>query len=247
MIETLKSIGLTNGEAKVYLAILKLGSSKVGPIVNESGISYSKIYEVLGRLIDKGLASYIIKQRTKYFSVIEPQGLINFIDRKEKEISDNKKKVVELIPKLTKLKDNKENQTSEIFLGIEGLRTAYEKLTEDTKKNDELMFFYIHDEKYFEKADLFYQQEFYKFNKKGLQVMGISTRKFKKSKYFTKPPKFIKLKFVNFPLPSIIDICNDQVLITTWAEKPFANLIHSKEVADNFREYFNSIWKIAIN
>ena len=50
MKDELKKLGLTEGEASVYLALLKLNSSTVGAIVKDSGVSYSKIYEVLGRL-----------------------------------------------------------------------------------------------------------------------------------------------------------------------------------------------------
>ncbi len=52
-IQNLTSLDLTNGEARVYVALLKLGSSKVGPIVRESRVSYSKIYDVLETCIKR--------------------------------------------------------------------------------------------------------------------------------------------------------------------------------------------------
>jgi len=63
--QDLQGIGLTDGETKAYLAMLELGSSTVGPIAKKSGISYSKIYEVLQRLIDKGIVSFIVKEKTR--------------------------------------------------------------------------------------------------------------------------------------------------------------------------------------
>ena len=39
LIQDLTSLDLTDGEARVYVALLKLGSSKVGPIVRESRVS----------------------------------------------------------------------------------------------------------------------------------------------------------------------------------------------------------------
>ena len=59
--EALKSIGLTEGEIKIYLALLELGSSSIGQIIKRSGISGSKTYEVLDRLSQKGLISAILK------------------------------------------------------------------------------------------------------------------------------------------------------------------------------------------
>ena len=51
MIEAaLKRIGLTEGEIKIYLALLDLGQTATGKIIRHSGISGSKVYEVLDRL-----------------------------------------------------------------------------------------------------------------------------------------------------------------------------------------------------
>src|SRR3989344_7352086 len=113
MLEELKRIGLTDGESRAYLALLKLGSSTVGPIVKESGVSYSKIYEVLGRLLEKGIISYNIKQKTKYFQAIEPERLLDFLNKKEIELKENKRLLGKIIPELQNLKDKKDLQESE--------------------------------------------------------------------------------------------------------------------------------------
>ena len=57
----LESVGLTKSEAKVYLALLELGSSSKGPIVKRSGVASSKVYELLDKLIAKGLVSIVVK------------------------------------------------------------------------------------------------------------------------------------------------------------------------------------------
>ena len=43
-LQLLRNIGLTDSEIKVYFALLELGSSSKGPIVNESKVASSKIY-----------------------------------------------------------------------------------------------------------------------------------------------------------------------------------------------------------
>jgi len=246
MLEELKRIGLTDGESRAYLALLKLGSSTVGPIVKESGISYSKIYEVLGRLLEKGVISYNIKEKTKHFQSIAPNRLLDILEQKEKEIIENRNQLKKIIPNLERIKDKRFLQEAEIFLGIKGLRTAYELLLEEITKED-LLFFYLHDERYAEKTDLFYKQEFHYFKKLGIKLKGIANSDYKKSKSFTKPPNFVKIKFVDFPLPSIVDIYNGKILLATWRENPVSILIRSKEMYENYRDYFNEIWNIAKN
>lgn len=71
MLSELIQLGLTSGEARIYLSLLKLGSSKVGSIVKDSRVSYSKVCDVLERLITKGLVSYVTFDIiSKYWQVI---------------------------------------------------------------------------------------------------------------------------------------------------------------------------------
>jgi sugar-specific transcriptional regulator TrmB len=75
----LESFGLTTGEAKAYLALMTLGPSTVGPIAKKSSISYSKIYEVLQRLIEKGLVSSTTKEKTRHYQAVPPSRIIEFL------------------------------------------------------------------------------------------------------------------------------------------------------------------------
>jgi HTH-type transcriptional regulator, sugar sensing transcriptional regulator len=78
-------LGLSSGEARVFLSLLKIGSARVGQIVKESNVSYSKVYDVLDRLSSKGLVSHIILGNVKYFNAVEPYRLEEYIKRKEQK------------------------------------------------------------------------------------------------------------------------------------------------------------------
>ena len=238
----LLKIGLTEGEAKVYLSLSELGSSTVGPIVKESKVAYSNIYDILNRLIDKGLVSYIIKEKTKYFQAGSPSNLVSHLDKKEKELIQQKQALNKILPDLEKLQELKSKQEAEIFLGEKGLKTAYEKLLKNTTKNDEILFFYIHEEKYAEESNLFYNSIAHLSQKP--KNRGICNKDYKKS-WFAKKAGFLKVKFTDVPIPGIIDIIKDKVLITSWGDTIFSVLIHSQLLADNFKTYFNEVWKIA--
>jgi HTH-type transcriptional regulator, sugar sensing transcriptional regulator len=81
LINDLASLGLTRGESLTYIALLKLGSSKV----RESCVSYSKIYDVLERLGLKGLVSHKTINKIRYFQAVEPYRLYDYIERKEEK------------------------------------------------------------------------------------------------------------------------------------------------------------------
>src|SRR3989344_2183897 len=100
--ELLKA-GLTDGESKVYLALSELGASTVGPLVKKSKVAYSNIYDILNRLIEKGLVSFVIKSKIRYFQTTTPKNLLIYLENKEKEISEQKNELRKILPDLEKL------------------------------------------------------------------------------------------------------------------------------------------------
>ena len=245
MIQELSQLGLTDGEARVYLSLLKIGSSKVRAIVRDSHVSYSKIYNVLERLSIKGLVSHVIIGKIKHFNAVEPYRLQDYIQRKEEQLNTQKEIVDQIVPSLIKIANNKRRNSAEIFAGDRGLKTAYEILLSDASKHEVLRYFYPYDE-YHDIASPFYAR-LYQFQKlKQLEERGISVIDFKKSNHYKQITSElgVKLRFVHFPLPGTIDIFKDRLLIISWSSKT-GILISSREIADHFKEYFDSVWNVA--
>lgn len=244
MLDDLISIGLTSGEARVFLSLLKLGSAKVGHIVKDSHVSYSKVYNVLDRLSSKGLVSHIILGNVRYYNAVEPYRLEEYIKSKEQEVRKQLKTANKAIPELVKVANrNRQNDMAEIFMGDKGIRTAYEILLRDATSKDILYYFYPF-EGYHPIASPFYSRLYLFQKQKKVQQRGIATHDFKKSKHYAEISKGVKMKFVDFPLPATMDIFKDKLLIISW-ENVTGILISSKEIAGHFRNYFNSIWKLA--
>ena len=244
ILDNLITMGLTFGEARVFLALLKLGSARVGQIVKHSHVSYSKVYHVLDRLSSKGLVSHIILGNVKHFNAVEPYRLEEYIKRKEQEVREQSDIANKVIPELVKVaKRNRQNTMAEIFMEDKGIRTAYEILLRDATSKDMLFYFYPF-EGYHPIASPFYSR-LYLFQKhKRVQQRGIATFDFKRSKHYAEISKDVKMKFVDFPLPATMDIFKDRLLIISW-ENVTGILITSKEIAEHFRNYFDSIWKLA--
>ena len=138
----LMGIGLTQREVKVYLALLKLGESTTGKIIQESGISSGKIYEILEKLIEKGLASYTIKEKTKYFRTTHPKKILEFIEAKKIKIEEDKKNVEKLLPQLTILhKLEKSDYNVIIYKGVEGFKTILSEVLDEIESKDEWLAF----------------------------------------------------------------------------------------------------------
>ena len=85
-IEALRKAGLTEGESRVYLALLKLGPTTTGPLIGLSDVTKSFIYRILDKLIKKGLVSYVIKEKTKYFQAAPPTTLLDYMNKRKRDI-----------------------------------------------------------------------------------------------------------------------------------------------------------------
>ena len=244
--EDLQSFGLSKGESNAYLALVKLGSSTVGPIVKESKIAYSKIYDVLNRLIRKGLITYIIKKKVRYFHALPPTRIRDYLDKKQNKIEQNKKKLNEILPKFNHLGLSSDNE-AQIFIGKSGILSGYEKFLESIEIDKIVKFFYSYKEKYHENVKKFYNvdQDFKKllkkFNKeKNIKWQGIATKISKKEML-----QSIKYRKAPFPVPGNIDISPNVVFLTIWSDNPVGILINSQEVAENFQDYFDTIWSLS--
>ena len=85
----LKDIGLTDKEAKTYLAILELGSSTIKPISLRAGIKRTSIYNFIDHLVTLGLISPSeIRGRTHY-KAESPQKLVEIQRTRLSELESN--------------------------------------------------------------------------------------------------------------------------------------------------------------
>ncbi len=244
-------LGLTEGEASVYLALLEAGPSTVGPIVKKAGVAYSNVYEILQRLMKKGLVSFIIKSKTKHFQAAEPVSLHEYIEKKEKEIRDEKRIVDKLIPELTQLSKMKgEKLLAEVFTGMKGLRTVYEKVLEGYEDGDDYAFFYDPTERMDIVDRFFLNFEKRVYKPRNIIMRGIVSKGFYFGSSYMKRSGMVRkgkwdVRYVDFPFPGNIDIYKDRLLIVSWSGPIIAILIHSHDISAKFLRYFESVWKVA--
>jgi len=85
----LKLLGLTDYESKAYEALVKLGKATAAQVSKESGVSYGKIYTVLGSLEAKGLVK-TVPELTKKFVPTDPESLMQLVKKKEQELGSLK-------------------------------------------------------------------------------------------------------------------------------------------------------------
>jgi sugar-specific transcriptional regulator TrmB len=237
-----EDIGLTKREIKVYLALLEIGSTTIGNILDKTGIPSSKIYEILKKLQNKGLVSYVKIENKRHYQAADPKTILNILDEKRTRIS-------ELMPALlAKQKLAGRKQSVEIFEGKKAIFNLLRNLISDAKPR-EPYFAFTHGEEHREKTvRLFYKNFIKRRMEKKLDLRLLINRKNKPifTKHYTqKEFKDSRVRFTAFNFPQGITIFRNMIIIVTWKGNPTAIKIESRQISQEFKEFFLGIWKIS--
>lgn len=243
----LENIGLTDGEIRVYLSLIELGQSPAGQIVRKSKVSSSKIYDVLDRLIEKGMVTYITKGKRRLFRAAPPSRLIDFVDKQREELSDKEERLRELLPELERLRKAEPTVGAEILEGAQGIKAFFEMSLRETKRGDEVLVM-----GYPRLASQRFNAYFKDFHKRR-EAKGVRGRVvYNYDAWFGKkrePRKFVGQRYLprDIHVPAFLYIFNDVVgTIIFTDEQKMCFMIQNKEVADSYRQYFELMWKQAI-
>lgn len=243
MEDKLVKLGLSKNEATIYLFLLRNPHVTTGPIIKETGISNSRVYESLNSLVSKGMVTYIVQKDGKYFDACSPE---KFLEKEE----ERKKQIEELVPELKKLKTEKEFRTNTaVFEGFEGFKTAFKKIINDCPKEKTIYILGFSEQQYSNETlrTFLINMNFKSQEKKQkLKILLDSSVKDTLGKDREKE-KYTEIKYMpkGYISPSAIDIFEDYVYIFLWEEKPFVFMIKNQIIADSFKQYFSFLWKIA--
>jgi sugar-specific transcriptional regulator TrmB len=235
----LREIGLTGTEIKVYMALLSLGATSAGRIVEASGIYRKNLYDALNKLIEKGLVAYVVENKRKVFQAKDPENLVRYLEEKRNKLFEQEGQLVEQLGLLKeKFNSLSPEIESEIYRGEEGIKTIlkeclnYKEIlfigaTGDVENR--LPYFWPHYNKKREKL---------RCKWKLLLVNESKNKQIIKSKYYEYK---VLPKILNGP--NVIYIYGDYVANVLWLEKPLAFVTKHEELAQSYRRYFNFLWK----
>jgi len=230
----LEKLGLTHLEAKVYLELLKIGSTTTGPLIKKTELHRATVYDILKRLMEKGLATYITKEKTKYFQASDPEVISDLL--KEKELIAQK-----VIPKLKLMQEKpKIKENAHIFQGKRGIKIIFE----DILKYQEYLVF-ASKGKFKEVLGAYFDQFQKRKKEKKIKSKLLIDESLKGSKYVKSIYGKVKFLPKEYNYPTATFVYGKNVAFFVFSEYPTAFLIESKEISDSFRSYFEILWKIA--
>tara|TARA_Y100000310_G_scaffold327376_1_gene393647 strand:- start:15600 stop:16334 length:735 start_codon:yes stop_codon:yes gene_type:complete len=237
----LEDVGLTNAEIKVYIALLELGTSSAGPILDKTNLHNSVVHMTLNKLVDKGFVSYFKEGKRNRYQPANPKHILDYIEQKK----DNFQKILpELLAKQGASQEKPEVMT---FRGIKGMREILHELLEAGGKTHHTIGSPAESVMMGDAFWIDYHKKRAKKEISGKLLFNESLRKWVKKIKTTGnyPHATIKFHEQGFEPLSETIIRNDKIGILLWIEKPIGILIHNKELADSYEKYFQILWKTA--
>ncbi len=244
--DNLLSLGLSERETRVYLALLDMGQGTVTEITRWAGINRTTGYDILDVLVNKGFISFTGKEPKRVYAAESPEKLLSYLEEQQNTATQRLEAAKNLIPEL-KIFHNVENRPKVRFYeGTEGLKSVYE---DTLSSSEDLRALAQVDETetalpgYFPK---YYQRRAAKNIKMRAIFADSPGARILKSKDSIEKRESIILPDNEFHLKPEINVYDNKVMIASWREK-LGIIIESQEIADAMKMLFELAWKEAKN
>ncbi|MFA5947972.1 MAG: helix-turn-helix domain-containing protein [Candidatus Gracilibacteria bacterium] len=238
LIKIMTNLGLTDKESKVYLSCLEKGTSIVSEIAKIAKINRVTTYDILEKLKQKGLVSYYIKSKIKYFTATPPDVVLTEFEKRTNDLRVS-------LPKLKQLCGETAHPRIRYFEGIEGIKAIYaDTLTAKTE-----ILNYSNSQEIRKNWPTYDKDYVEQRAKKQIYLRGLSPRdrageivKSEDEKYHRQmrliPP-------TEFDFSNEINIYDDKVAIISFKDELIGMIIESVEIANSQRTIFNMCWSYA--
>ena len=232
----LQELGLTENEAKVYIFLLETGSATVAEMTDKLEIHRVNIYDILKRLLEKGLVSYTSEGKKKFYSSTKPDFFLKLLKEKESVF-------LSILPELElKTKQSKRKHEVNVFQGKRGIKAILEDMLKERKT--------IHvfgAQGNFANILPIYSKQFNKRRQKNnIKLKIIHSERIREWRN-KNPINYANVKFIPefYDSPSTTFIYGNKVAIVLWLSIPLGISIESKELSESYMIFFNLLWRQA--
>lgn len=251
LISSIEDLGLSQKEARVYLANLMLGPATVQKIADQSGIKRVTTYVILESLNNLGLVSHSTKGKKTYFVAEEPSQLKRLLQKKEQEIKEQTKNFESVLPELKHLMSlPSESPTVRFYDTAEGIRGMMAGFLSSQLRDEKVKAVYG-----VSNLDQLYAF-FPEFASRGGNPDRLKSNIPSKIIYTTKDGQVMKerdkelnreshyVSIDEVPLNGDLSIVGDYVvMLSLTGNKPIGVTIQSQQLADTMRGMFDLAWK----
>jgi sugar-specific transcriptional regulator TrmB len=238
----LVSLGLSEKEAKVYLAALDLGPETVQKIAQKAGVNRPTAYVQIESLKEKGLMSQFEKGKKTFYVAESPERLSSLLNAFEKELEFKRAETSRILPALLDVFAGAGERPKVRFLeGVEGLKTIQQEFLKSKEKKiygftnlDELFKLIPDQDTYSKKRASSGIESFMIYTKKDGPVENASDVK------RLRTAKFMSLE--KMPIRADLSIFDNKIILANYKSKPVGIIIENEGMAETLKAMFKFIW-----
>ncbi len=237
--EALQTLGLSDKESAVYLALLQLGRGSAYSIAAKSGLKNPTTYVILDELIKKGLVQRVPRVRKQLYVALSPEQAFGAAEEK---LSVAK----QMLPQLLALTKGEGTRVSAAYFeGLEGVKQMMEFGLKEAAGGEVVGFYAIAPENNSELNEYFKEWND-KRKKLRIKMRGIAPEHKSLSEYrkddVAMDREFRTVPFEQFSSEIAIDATDSVVRIHDYKNLQGV-VIENREVAKTVKEIFEMVWQ----
>lgn len=238
----LESLGFSDKESAVYIALLALDRATVSQISRKANVNRTTTYVILDSLISKGLVSMSGKEPKQEYYAEPPEKLTSYLERQSETARLAAEQSKEFVSELKTVQKSATRPQIRFYEGVEGMKFIFEDSLK--AKGDNIIAFASIDDQhsvipgyfptYYErraKRKLFMRAIFPK-TPMGEERASRDTAEYRESVFVPAD---------QFSFHPAINVYDNKVMIASWREK-LGIIIESQEIADTMKKIFELSW-----
>lgn len=237
LFEDLQDIGLSEKEAKVYLATLELGQETVQNISKKAEVNRATTYVVLEALQKKGIVSTFEQGKKALFIAEGPHALYNIIREQEEELEKRDNDLDGIMPELMSVFNLHPDKPKVTFYeGKDGLKSmVYDHFMKSKSKEAQIFFNVDHVSDLFSKEE----KEMMRMKRIGEKIhLNVIYSSSKGIKDTSDLGEGYMVGSDRYPMSAEIEIFDEKVLIAGLLGDVSGLVIESKIIADTLKSIF---------
>jgi len=242
--DRLQHFGLSDKEAKVYIAALELGPSPVQTIAKKAGVNRATTYVQIATLNGRGLMTSFDKGKKRFFSAESPERLMALYEDEMHHLREKEEVLKEVLPELKRMRPDGNVPTVRLFEGHDGLEAVRQELLKSESKSFVGMLGADYYRKSVPTASARRQFE----RVKNLGIKGRSIHSVSDPGAYVpadRPPHLDRRAIAGdkYDVPGEMTVFDDKIVLLSYKGDPVAVMIESKELAQVIRSLFNLAWE----
>ncbi len=235
----LETLGLSTMEAECYEKLLPMGDVPMATLTAAMKRHPQIIYRLVDQLVAKGLAVTETRLHRKYVRAEDPKML-------ERVQLEKLRKIREALPSLHALQHQPSEARVRIERGAEAVRNLRRRAFQELPPGGTYYILGASGTHFYEFMgdELPAIEQFREKRKVKKKMLAFESQRSLMEHEGLR--KYSDLRFLpeTYPVPTSTNIYGNVVAIQIWSSEPIVILIESEEVANGYRDFFETLWKM---